>query len=536
VVKISVIVPVYNPGPNIDRCISSLLEQSLPADEYEVVFVDDGSTDETPGRLDELARNHPNVRVEHTPNSGWPGRPRNIGLDLARGDFVYFVDNDDWLGDRALERLYDAAVRYESDVVVGKVVGHGRLVTRALFVRNRRETSVEWRPLLSLLTPHKLFRRSLLDDHGIRFPEGRRRLEDHMFVMHAYFHARRISVLATYPCYHWMRSPEDVNASWRQFDPVSYFENVREVLDLVDRHTEPGPLRDQMRAAWYRGKMLERVGGDSFLRREPEYRRQIYDEIRRLALERYGPEIDARLPFNLRVRARLLRQGRYDALGALAQFESALRADVTVRRVAGAADKLTIEVEAALGSNGEPLVLARRGARIDWVPPETFRQVLPQQTIDVTGELEKARVQIVLRSRRDESEYVVPTASATVLVRAAGEDEARRPVLVAVADLDRARAAAGSRLAVGEWDVLVLVEVAGFMASTSTVRQPGRLRYRSGPLTLIATWDGRLLPRPPLRRRIAHRFPKLAGLAQRIRPRRRGGAAAAGRTDARATV
>ena len=110
-VKVSVIVPVYNPGSNIDECISSLLGQSLPADEYEVIFVDDGSTDETPARLDELARTHENIRVEHIPNSGWPGRPRNIGIDLARGEYVYFVDNDDWLGSEALERLHATRAR-----------------------------------------------------------------------------------------------------------------------------------------------------------------------------------------------------------------------------------------------------------------------------------------------------------------------------------------------------------------------------------------------------------------------------------------
>src|SRR4051812_43396765 len=76
--KVSAIVPVYNPGSDIDDCIRSLLDQSLRGDEYEVIFVDDGSTDETPARLDELAAQHENVRVEHIPNSGWPGKPRNV--------------------------------------------------------------------------------------------------------------------------------------------------------------------------------------------------------------------------------------------------------------------------------------------------------------------------------------------------------------------------------------------------------------------------------------------------------------------------
>jgi poly(ribitol-phosphate) beta-N-acetylglucosaminyltransferase len=531
-IKVSVIVPVFNPGSNIDQCLSSLLGQSLPTDQYEVIFVDDGSTDSTPARLDELARSHDHIRVEHTPNSGWPGRPRNIGLDLARGEFVYFVDNDDWLDPRALERLHDTAARNESDVVIGKVVGHGRLVTRALFARVRRDASLGWRPLMGLLTPHKLFRKGMLDEHGIRFPEGPRRLEDHLFVVHAYFHAKRITVLAQHPCYHWVRSPEDVNASWRQFDPAGYFENVREVLDLVDEHTQPGPLRDQMHAAWYRGKMLPRVGGSGFLRREPTYRRELYEEIRRLVIERYDPEaVDTGLPFSLRVRARLLRQDRYEALGGLAEFESQLRADVTIRAIRDEIGKLVVELEASIGGDQEPLVLVRRGARIEWLPPAALQKELPQQALDLTGELEQARVQVVLRSKRDECEYVVPTATAAVLLPAHGDGgggQPKRPVLIARADVDRAKAAAGSRLPPGEWDVHVLVEFAGFSAFAVTVRQPGLPRRRGRTLTLMATWDERLLARPPLRRRAARRFPGVAGLVKRFRPRARGAGEPAG--------
>ena len=135
----SVIVPVYNPGANIDDCIDSLLGQSLPPEEYEVIFVDDGSTDETPARLDALAAEHEHVRVEHIPNSGWPGKPRNIGIEMARGEYVYFVDNDDWIGKRrAASGCTTARVRDEADIVIGKVVGEGKFVARSVFKRDRQ--------------------------------------------------------------------------------------------------------------------------------------------------------------------------------------------------------------------------------------------------------------------------------------------------------------------------------------------------------------------------------------------------------------
>ena len=91
-VKVSVVVPVYNPGRYIEPCIESLLRQTLPPGEHEVVFVDDGSTDETPARLDELAASHSHVRVIHQENSGWPGKPRNVGVEASRGEYVQFVD------------------------------------------------------------------------------------------------------------------------------------------------------------------------------------------------------------------------------------------------------------------------------------------------------------------------------------------------------------------------------------------------------------------------------------------------------------
>src|SRR5262245_30441703 len=114
-VKVSVIVPVYNPGPYVEDLISSLLRQSLPSTEFEAVFVDDGSTDDTPARLDALTAEHPHLRVLHQDNSGWSGKPRNVGIEAAQGDYVFFADNDDWLGDEALERMYDFAVKNGSD-------------------------------------------------------------------------------------------------------------------------------------------------------------------------------------------------------------------------------------------------------------------------------------------------------------------------------------------------------------------------------------------------------------------------------------
>src|SRR4051812_33479553 len=212
----------------------------MPADEFEAVFVDDGSTDGTGERLDRLAARRPNMRVAHIENSGWPSRPRNIGIGLSRGEYVFFMDHDDELGDDALRRVYEFASLHGSDVVVGKEVAVGRTALDSdLFRRNVGQASIVADRLLDLLTVHRLFRRDLLLKHEIRFPERVGQLEDHPFALKSFLKAGVVSVLADYPVYTWIVSDE--NNSRRTPPPETYFANIRDCVDLVAAHTSPGP-------------------------------------------------------------------------------------------------------------------------------------------------------------------------------------------------------------------------------------------------------------------------------------------------------
>jgi glycosyltransferase involved in cell wall biosynthesis len=487
-VKVSVIVPVYNPGDHVDDCIRTLVhEQTLPRDEYEVIFVDDGSTDATPARLDALAAEHDHVRVEHIENSGWSGRPRNVGIEMARGTFILFVDNDDFVGREALERLYAMATRDDADVVIGKVVGYGpgKLVPKTLFVENRSGIRLgDWASILWLLSPHKLFRRALLDEHGIRFPEGRRRLEDHLFVMHAYFHARSISVLADYPCYHWMVRDGD-NASLRPFDPAGYYANVREVLDLIDEHTEPGDLRDRLYTRWLRGKVLGRAGGPPFLKWDEEYRRERYEEIRAITLERFGEQVDALLPLSWRVRAKLVRAGDYEGLKALAAYERSLRV-VADARVDG--EELRIAARFAKDA-------VRFDERMHWVAPDG---VSFAEERDAREDVEKSDLYVFVRGP-ERVEFALPAEFAVDGTR-----------LSATARFDPRTAAAGAPLPPGDWDVFATLTIAGFKATGRVRRGPG------DPLRFRVAADGSLVEdRSELRARLATRFPRAARMARR---------------------
>ncbi|NUR30425.1 MAG: glycosyltransferase, partial [Catenulispora sp.] len=313
-VKVSVVVPVYNPGAHIEECVASLLRQSLPPDAYEVIFVDDGSTDGTGERLDELAAADPRVRVFHQENSGWSGKPRNVGIDAARGTYVMFVDNDDHLGDEALERMYAYGTAHDADVVVGKMAGLGRGVPVELFRRDRPRATVANAPLIDSLTPHKMFRRAFLDATGLRFPEGRRRLEDHVFVTEAFLRAGNVAVLSDYVCYYHVRRDDSSNAGFQRFDPVGYFKNLREALDVVERYTGPGPLRDRLFRRWLRVEMVERMRGRRLLDLPPDHRRELFAQMHEVVVERFGPGVAAGLQPTQQVVAALIAAGRCEAV------------------------------------------------------------------------------------------------------------------------------------------------------------------------------------------------------------------------------
>ncbi|MDX6723088.1 MAG: poly(ribitol-phosphate) beta-N-acetylglucosaminyltransferase, partial [Solirubrobacteraceae bacterium] len=447
----------------------------------ELVFVDDGSRDGTGERLDALAAEHPDVRVVHIPNSGWPGRPRNVGLETARGEFVFFADHDDWLEPDALERLYAATTEHAADIVIGKVVGHGGRRTAQLSRVDRHGLDAADVPL-GLLTPHKLFRRALLEEHAIRFPEGEQRLEDHLFVVPAFFAAGRISVLVSHPVYHWVLRADRENSSSRRAAPDAHFVAVRELLAMVDARTEPGPVRDRYHAHWYRGKVLVRLG---WYRGEPAYRAQVFAAARALIAERFPPRLDEALAFNFRLRARLARHGDLSGMEQLVAFESSLRARARVTAAHPDGDTLVLKVTGRLRRGGRrAIAFTRRGDGLLWEPPPELAEAFEEDERAVAtlpGE-----VGIMLRSQEDETEWGLAVASKAHLP-AAAEGEAIFPRVSGRARIDPAVAAGGGALPPGRYDVRATLAIAGFSAEAAA-------RVQGRPLTITVSPAGKVIP------------------------------------------
>lgn len=289
-IRVSVVVPVFEPDDALEPLIASLDAQTLAQDRFEVLLCDDGSGAETRATLARIAETRPNVRVLPLPHSGWPGAPRNHGIDVVCGTYLQFVDQDDHLLPEALERLCDYADEHGSDVVVGREVGIGRTIPAAIFRFDVPRAQLGTDPLLQMLTPHKLFRVDLLRRAGIRFPEGRVRLEDHLFVMQAYFAADVISILASTPCYAWVKRAGSASSS--RIDPETYFPHLESVLDVVEQHTEPGDFRDGLLRHWLRNKILRRLTGRRMLRYPDAYRDRLVGVVTPIVERRFGAGVD----------------------------------------------------------------------------------------------------------------------------------------------------------------------------------------------------------------------------------------------------
>ncbi|WP_200210562.1 glycosyltransferase family 2 protein [Micromonospora coerulea] len=314
---VTVIVAVYNTMPYLTTCLTSLVEQTIGLDRLEVVAVDDGSTDGSAAELDRFAKRYPGtVTVLHQPNSGGPAAPSNRGLDSAHGRYVFFIGSDDHLGPEALERLVDAADRWGSDVVLGRMVGtNKRYVHQAIYASTEERVDLFDSPLPWSLSNTKLFRRDLIERYGLRFREDMPMGSDQPFTLEACYRAGKISVLADYEYYYAVKRDNAQNITY-----ASRFEErlrcAEELVGFVAGLIEPGPRRDAVLVrhfTWEVAKLLR----PELLDLDPDVQQQVHDRIRKLAEAYLTDRIVAALAPDVRLRLVLARDADLDRLREL---------------------------------------------------------------------------------------------------------------------------------------------------------------------------------------------------------------------------
>ncbi|MFD2613951.1 glycosyltransferase [Paenibacillus gansuensis] len=212
---VSIIVPMFKVEAYLHRCVDSLLGQTL--DRIEVILVNDGSPDRCGAIADEYAAADPRVRVLHQPNRG-VSSARNAGMRAAAGDYIGFVDPDDWIEPEMFSKLYEAAADADADAAVCAFHEHYEEQGRAVQVRydtlpswnggyGQVRRNIMYRLLtgeLHSFTWNKLYRRSLLIECGVKSPEDMPLMQDIVFNLEAFSHMDGV-VYIDEPLYHFRR-------------------------------------------------------------------------------------------------------------------------------------------------------------------------------------------------------------------------------------------------------------------------------------------------------------------------------------------
>lgn len=235
---ISVVVPVYNMGDSLEKCVNSILAQEEA--EFEVILVDDGSTDDSWQRCEKLMARDERVQAYHTENRG-SGPARNYGMDKARGRYVYFPDADDTLVPLALKTMLASVQKNGADVLVFgyQVLDENGQVRRKKtypdFYRDGDQVRMDYGDYAGLKTKfgiqgapwNKMFDLQVIRQHGISYPPLRRH-QDEGFIARYMAHAGRVQFIQDVLYTHYQNT---LDKEWRKF-PVDYADIVMQLYQL----------------------------------------------------------------------------------------------------------------------------------------------------------------------------------------------------------------------------------------------------------------------------------------------------------------
>lgn len=230
--KVSVIIPVYRAEKFIHECIESVLNQTHT--DLELILVDDGSPDNSGAICDEYALKDNRIKVFHQQNGGVCAA-RNKGLDMATGDYILFLDSDDYMPKDALKTLYNDATQNDADIAIGRIFCN----TESAEFDNNLQVWTGTEALIKASEDHpalygcwsKLFKRELVED--VRFVEGRKVHEDGYFLFLTLIKLPTITV-RNKCTYIYRNNPDSASHeafSEKYFDVLYFFNEKKKIVD-----------------------------------------------------------------------------------------------------------------------------------------------------------------------------------------------------------------------------------------------------------------------------------------------------------------
>ena len=282
-VKISVIMPVYNVEDYLDDALNSILNQTI-IDDIEVLMIDDGSSDDSRYIVEKYALDYDNFHAFHKSNEG-SAIARNFAINHAKGDYIHFFDSDDYLLPDAYEKLYNLAVKNDDDFVVAKSLRFTRFNLRddLLFnnafkdFKNRDEISINIQDYPSLLWDtviwDKLYKKDFIIKNNLKFPNEKLFYQDIPFSLKSYLLANFV--------FHGWRVRKRTESATQQSHEITNFENrlriLRIVLEILDEFTVSDEFLNQIYFKWLNHDL--RIFLNKFDNFPSEYQMKFLDEI-----------------------------------------------------------------------------------------------------------------------------------------------------------------------------------------------------------------------------------------------------------------
>ena len=234
--KLSVIIPVYNVLDYLDQCLASVCGQTMQ--DMEIICVNDGSADGSDKILERWAQKDSRIQIINQENAGLSAA-RNTGLKYATGDYVTFLDSDDWVAPDFYQNLFDSAVQNDADMSVGNVIYYHNyakmyigFVSFLSFKMNKPvlTTPIDKQYIIqSCAVWHKIYRRNLLNDNNLRFYFGKN-VEDFPFTFVAVALANKVVCCPFVNLYYRQRSTSIMHDSRQQNKNVfDVFDNLKQL-------------------------------------------------------------------------------------------------------------------------------------------------------------------------------------------------------------------------------------------------------------------------------------------------------------------
>ena len=238
-IKVSVIVPVFNTEKYLEKCLNSLINQTLQ--DIEIICVNDGSTDKSADIIKKFTNKDSRFKLINQENKK-QGAARNAGMKIAKGEYIGFVDSDDWVDLEYYEKLYNAAKKYNADMALATNIrtGHGKdkkrlNITEEKFVttlQDKIDVCQQWK---NECPTNKIYRHSMLKNNNITWPEGVY-CEDKLFTIKAVYYGNSIVAVPGVNYYYYRNPNSTVNSkAQKHYKQLKLDKNIakKSVLDFL---------------------------------------------------------------------------------------------------------------------------------------------------------------------------------------------------------------------------------------------------------------------------------------------------------------